>query len=374
MIFRSPAVLSVIVPMHDAARALERTLGALEASALPRELWELIIVDDASGDDSAAVAARHADTVVRLRDQRRGPAYARNRGVEVATGEYLAFVDADVCVGPTTLRTMLQTLRDDPTLAAVSAVYDVGPAGMGLVTTYRNVLAHLLQQLEARTQHFSTACGMVRREAFLHAGMFDEWRFPRAQIEDIEFGYRLRVLGHRLCLRPDLQVTHLKRWKLGPALVSDMRDRAVPWMRVLGRRAIDGGQGAAWYTTASPARTLLMTATLVLGVAGATARDAQLLATAGLLLLVALLLNARILAKFARARGFAFAMAAAPLHLLFELFNGIALGTGWLVYHLVGDPRPNPTIEAFAEVGVQTWPPVPTRCAVESVTASTRQN
>ena len=58
--------LSVIVPAHQSADILPKSLAALRASDLPREGWELIVVDDASTDDTALVAARYADTVVQL--------------------------------------------------------------------------------------------------------------------------------------------------------------------------------------------------------------------------------------------------------------------------------------------------------------------
>jgi Glycosyl transferase family 2 len=362
---RGPVLVSVVVPVHDNARCLERTLEVLEASDLPREQWELIVVDDASTDEAATIAARHADTSVRLRDEARGPAYARNRGIEVATGEFVAFIDADVHIAPSTLGAMLESLQVAPDVAAVSAVYDAGPAASGFITGYRNLLLHHLQQASRGAQLFSSACAMVRREALLHSGMFDEWRFPRPQVEDLELGHRLSVLGYRLQLRTDLQVTHLKRWTFAAAIASDVRDRAIPWMRVLGRRA-DANHVGLGLTTATPIRAVGLSATVALGVAGAVTRDARLLGGAAALGVVALAANAPLLARMVRARGVLFTLAAAPLHLFFELVNGLALAAGWFIYHLLGDPRPRPTIEAFAEVGVRTWPPVHSRRSTEA--------
>ncbi|MGH7448767.1 MAG: glycosyltransferase, partial [Longimicrobiales bacterium] len=94
--------LSVVMPVHRALGVLGESVAALLASDLPRSDWELIIVDDSSGDDTPEMAARYADRIVRVTGGARGPAYARNRGVEVGRGEVVMFVDADVCVhGPT---------------------------------------------------------------------------------------------------------------------------------------------------------------------------------------------------------------------------------------------------------------------------------
>ena len=362
MSLRRPAVVSVVVPVRDDARSLALALDALDASDLPRDQWELIVVDDASDDDSVTVAARHADTVVRLPDQPRGPAYARNRGIEVATGEFVAFVDSDVCVRPDTLRLLLEAFRAEPGLAVVSCAYDEGDDAGGIVTRYRDLLFHFLQQQVDGREIISTSCAMARRAVLLQAGMFDEWRFPRPQIEDLELGDRMRALGYHLRLRRDLQVRHHKRWRFVPALVADVRDRAVPYMRVLGR--VDAAARPR-FSTATPARTAVLLLLCAALVAGAATQDVRWLWASAALLGVALLANARLLALFARTRGPAFALAAAPLHLAFEFANGVAMGAGWLVYHLVGDPRPHPTLEAFAEVGVRTWPPVPSRPAPE---------
>jgi glycosyltransferase involved in cell wall biosynthesis len=82
----SVPVLSVVVPVLNGREILPMSLGALAGSDLPRDQWELIVVDDGSTDDSLAVASRWADREVRIEDGPRGPAHARNRAAEVATG------------------------------------------------------------------------------------------------------------------------------------------------------------------------------------------------------------------------------------------------------------------------------------------------
>jgi hypothetical protein len=62
---------------------------------------------------------------------------------------------------------------------------------------------------------------------------------------------------------------------------------------------------------------------------------------------------------YRRTRGFWFSLRIIPLHLLYYVLNGVAAGTGWLLHHLVGAPAPAPEVQAFSEVGWQTWPPLP---------------
>jgi len=108
--------LSVIVPVHNARYFLDRCLQSLAASEF-RD-YECIIVDDASTDDTPAVAAQYGARVVRL-DRNDGPAKARNRGAEQARGEILVFLDSDVCVHPDTLGRIDAHFRDHPTTDAL---------------------------------------------------------------------------------------------------------------------------------------------------------------------------------------------------------------------------------------------------------------
>jgi hypothetical protein len=62
---------------------------------------------------------------------------------------------------------------------------------------------------------------------------------------------------------------------------------------------------------------------------------------------------------YRRTRGFWFALRIIPLHLCYYLLNGLAAGTGWFMHHMIGAPAPAPEVQAFAEVGLQTWPPLP---------------
>ncbi|HEX7023990.1 MAG TPA: glycosyltransferase family 2 protein, partial [Gemmatimonadales bacterium] len=185
--------LSVIVPAYQAASLLPDTLGALRASTSPGLDWELIVVDDGSDDASAELAAPFADRVVRLAAPAGGPAGARNAGARVARGEWLFFVDADVRVHSDTLLRFRDSVLAHPDASAIFGAYDDTPAAPGMVSRYRNLLhryVHLRGAGPAET--FWGGLGGVRADLFRRLGGFDPGRYPRPQIEDIEFGYRLR--------------------------------------------------------------------------------------------------------------------------------------------------------------------------------------
>jgi glycosyltransferase involved in cell wall biosynthesis len=341
---------SIIVPAHQASGMLPRTLGALVGSDFPRERWELIVVDDASSDDTAAVAARYADTVVRLPGRPHGPAYARNRGFEVSRGDVVMFFDADVVVHQDTVRRFAEVMEREGDVGAVFGSYDLSPPAAGFMSQYRNLLHHFVHQCNAgEVETFWAGAGAVRRHVFDEAGMYDEWHFARPQIEDIELGARVRGLGHKILLCPEIQVTHLKRWTFANVVRTDLRDRGIPWARLLAHRK-------AVLTTGS--LNLRWTEKLV---AAAWYRSWPLLGIALLCPTIAMLFNLRLLRFFLRVRGPLFALRVIPVHLLYYFLNGISFGTGLLLQQTIGAPLPNPTMEAFAEIGVQRWPPVPSR-------------
>jgi SAM-dependent methyltransferase/glycosyltransferase involved in cell wall biosynthesis len=218
--------ISTIVPARNCASQLQACLAALQATEGIDH--EIIVVDDASTDDTSAVALRHGARVRRL-DRQSGPATARNRGAAEARGEYLVFIDADVCVQPGTMRQFAATFHEQPTVDAVFGSYDQEPRSRNFVSQYRNLLHHFVHQ-ESRTEAttFWAGCGAIKRHVFLEMGGFDT-AFRRPCIEDIELGARLRRLGHRIVLNKEIQVSHLKRWTVWNLIRTDLWDRAVPW-------------------------------------------------------------------------------------------------------------------------------------------------
>ena len=352
--------LSVIVPVYQGEKVLPLSLGALSLSTLPRESWELIVVDDASTDDTAMLAANYADTVVRLPGKPHGPAYARNRGFEVARGEVVVFVDADACVHADVLARFAVLFASEADVSAAFGSYDSAPSDTGFISQYRNLLHHYHHQNNpGDAQTFWAGCGAIRSEVFASAGMYDEWHFPRPQIEDIELGHRIRALGKRIVLRPEIQCAHLKRWTFRGMIVTDLTDRGVPWARLLVAQGATLKSKSLNLKTMEKINTVLVWSALFFVLAALVFRRSQLLFGALDCLMPVLFINRPLYAFFERVRGFWFAFRVVPLHVLYYLLNGVAAGFGWLLHETIGEPHPDPTVQAFSEIGIKTWPPVP---------------
>ena len=331
---------SVIVPVYNAGAFLHRCLQSLAASEF-RD-YECIVVDDASTDDTRAVAERFRVRLLAL-DANGGPARARNRGAECAQGEILVFIDSDVCVHPDTLSRFDVHFRTYESADAVIGSYDDTPADPGFVSQYKNLFHHYVHQRsrpEANT--FWAGCGAVRRQVFLQVGGFDE-SYRRPSIEDIELGYRLRANGHAIDLDPQIQVTHLKKWTFWGLVRTDLRDRGIPWfLLMLQHRTMPADLNV---TMAHRVSVALVFAIVVLC---ALVLSQQLLTMSiqmpswrwvggGLIGLVGLLvaLNFDLYRFFTRQRGVVFAVCVVPLHWVYYAYCGVAVAIG-LSAHLWG--------------------------------------
>ncbi len=327
--------LSVVVPVHNAQLTIDRCLGALLSSDLPKAEWELIVVDDASTDTSASMADSSADALVKLPGRPRGPAFARNRGSDIARAPIICFVDSDVCVHPAALGRMLAHFVADPGLAGVFGSYDDSPGDQGFISQYRNLLHHYIHQRNrGEVESFWAGCGALTRIAFVGAGRFDEDRFDRAQIEDVELGYRVRDQGGRIFLDPAITGKHLKRWTLGQMLRVDFRHRGVPWMQLLLERARLLGGGGLSVGNEEKASVALV-GLLLLSLAAA-----MLLWRPGLLIVpvvcfvLFIAVNRRLISWYARARGAGFAARVVPMLVLYHATNVAAALYGLSVHGL----------------------------------------
>lgn len=312
--------LSVIIPVHNGGDNLRCCLDALASSS--RLADEYIVVDDNSTDGSAETARTAGARVVGLSGGSCGPAFARNRGAEIAVGDVLVFLDADVMVHPDTLGRIDRCLFDHAEIAAIFGSYDAQPTGRSIVSRYKNLL-HCYVHQHARREAFTfwAGCGAIRREVFSAAGGFDE-RYGRPSIEDIELGARLKRAGYRIWLLSDIQVKHLKEWTLVGLLQTDIRDRAIPWSRLLvHEKAIPADLNLDTRSRQSAVSAWICLLSLCLGFFFAWV---WLIALAAALALLAL--NGDLYRFFARQGGIGFALSAVGLHTLYLLYSSMVFG------------------------------------------------
>lgn len=165
------APVTVVVPAFNAAAFLGVTLAALQSQTVTPE--QIIVVDDGSVDGTAAVAKQMGVRLIQQDHQ--GPGAARNRGIEVADTEFVAFCDADDWYVPDKLERALETLEKlGASCAATDAWVVRGDRVQGRKNEQRPVPSVLT--LEFLLGHNPIICSSVvaRREAIINVGSFDE--------------------------------------------------------------------------------------------------------------------------------------------------------------------------------------------------------
>ena len=202
---------TVIIPTYHRPEPLAACLAALAGSRYPRQLFEVVVVDDGGEVDLRPVIASFPFSGVRLlRQQRRGPGAARNTGARAARGRWLAFTDDDCLPEPDWLPALATQLEADPERAVGGHTFNQ------LVNNpYSSASQLLIDYLYA---HYNTPGGGEARflttnnlavpAALFHAiGGFDE-TYTRAASEDREFCSHWLQRGHRLHYTPAARVGH----------------------------------------------------------------------------------------------------------------------------------------------------------------------
>ena len=201
-----PLIHSVVIPAYNAAKTIGPCLEALLAQSIPREKYEVIVVDDGSTDETAAIARDYG--VCTLSQSRQGPAVARNRGIKHAQGDIVLFTDSDCVPTPTWIEEMTIALADS----------DVVGARGTYLTQQRELVARFVQieyedrydrmRGRDRIDFIDTYSAAYRRDVLLTNGGFDT-AFSTVAVEDQELSFRLTRKGYKLIFVPRAKVYHI---------------------------------------------------------------------------------------------------------------------------------------------------------------------
>lgn len=203
--------ISVVIPVRDGAESLPPLLASLRRQTLERERFEVVVVDNASSDGTAEVASAAGATVVSEPVPNRSR--ARNRGIEAARADRLAFTDAD-CVA------------SEGWLEALVACRGEAPLVAGPVEVTTQPSPNAIERLEARwrfaQEHWvregwaATANLCAERAALDAVGGFDP--AYREIGEDADLCLRARSAGFALGWCPGAVVSHQAESSLGPVM------------------------------------------------------------------------------------------------------------------------------------------------------------
>ena len=210
--------ISVVVVNYNGAAYLARCLGAVRALRGPVD--EVIVVDNASTDESRALVARDFPEVrVIALAANEGPSPARNAGMRAAKHRWVLALDNDAVVEPDVLEKLLAARRAGVVLVQPRSVFDAEPARVhydggafhyaGLIVL-RNFYTPLASAEGSGVREVDCAVSvalLVDRETVLALGGYDARYF--ILFEDLDLSYRLRARGHAIVSVPDALVRHL---------------------------------------------------------------------------------------------------------------------------------------------------------------------
>lgn len=222
--------LSVIIVSYNTRTDLERCLESLRQHP-PALSHEVIVVDNASTDDSASVAEARAGVRVIRHDHNAGFSVANNIGIRASHGDLILLLNSDTITPPGAIDKVVARLRRSPEVAVVGprlvdgsgkAELSFGPMLTPLSEwrqgrTLRGLAENdpeVVKRVEAltRTEHrpdwVTGACLLVRRADAEAVGLLDERFFMYT--EDVDFCASIRANGRSVLFTPDAEVIHLR--------------------------------------------------------------------------------------------------------------------------------------------------------------------
>lgn len=268
--------VSVVIPTRDRPRKLERCLGALRGE------FEIVVVDDGSADGEriAEIARRAGVKLVRL--QGRGPAGARNAGVEATTGEVVCFTDDDCEPAAGWVEALsAPILAAEAECAAGRTV--VGDDASAADRAWQAIADHLQQTAAdpgSPSPGFAATCNLACSRGLLKALPFDE-SFPTAAGEDRDWAAKAAGRGAAPSFVPTAIVTHRPDLTAGSFLRQQYRYgrgaarfRAADAERGLGSASFYTGLVRAGFAAGSGPGVLVCTAQLATAAGILSARAA----------------------------------------------------------------------------------------------------
>ena len=213
-------LLSVVVPNYNGSRFIRGCLESLLSQEIDGGL-EIIVVDDCSTDDSAEIIGSEFSRVVLIRnDANAGFVASANRGLEAATGEFVAIVNNDVTAAPGWAQAACRAMREDDNIGAVACKI--------LSAADRSIIDSAGQKylpvgwagrigcgekdgpkFAGRRQVFGPTgtASFFRREVLEKTGLYEE--FFESYYEDADLNYRINRLGRTCVYEPRSVAFHL---------------------------------------------------------------------------------------------------------------------------------------------------------------------
>ncbi|MBZ5561106.1 MAG: glycosyltransferase family 2 protein [Acidobacteriia bacterium] len=168
--------VSVVIPAFNCGQTVAEALKSVLAQTFHD--FEIVVVDDGSQDNTAAGVRSAAPNAVYVRQENAGVSAARNHGIRIATGEYIAFLDADDVWDPHKLEKQVRVLDEEPEIALVCSDFSTASSEGSVEPSYLKHCRHARSGYvfdEVVQEYFIlTSSVLVRRSCLAEVGGFDE--------------------------------------------------------------------------------------------------------------------------------------------------------------------------------------------------------
>jgi glycosyltransferase involved in cell wall biosynthesis len=192
-------MISIIIPAYNEENRIGRSLSALTSQTVPREMYEIIVVDGGSHDMTREIAANYADQVFIQGSAR--VAGARNDGFSKSRYGLVATTDADSVVAPNWVESVIQSFQDPDVVLSFGPVTSIEKDPKN---RRYSLLFNGLMRFGAMTKlyYYTLGCNTAfRKDALQRAGMY---RILDAG-DDLEIAVRMRKVG-KVKFAPDMVV------------------------------------------------------------------------------------------------------------------------------------------------------------------------
>lgn len=229
LINKSSIDVSVIVINYNTRELLRECLSSVNRASTPKEI---IVIDNASTDGSVQmVKTEFPEVLLRLNDKNERFAKPNNMAMKIAKGRYYFLLNSDATIAQDTLDVLLKYMETHPDVGvcAPQLVYpdrSIQPSCRGFVTLWTHFCDMLIldrlfpnSELFAKSEmtyfdhrsvravdHIMAAAILIRSQAVVDAGMFDE-KFS-INYNDLDLSYRIRQKGWKIIFYPETQVVH----------------------------------------------------------------------------------------------------------------------------------------------------------------------
>jgi glycosyltransferase involved in cell wall biosynthesis len=232
-------LVTVIMPAFNAAPYIRCAIDSVLDQTWQE--WELIVINDGSRDDTAAIARSYADARIRLLEQpNRGVSSARNRGLDEARGQYVAFLDADDRLPPGSLEARARILDADPLVQFVDGVVMAWEPPGGTLTTIHapDHRGPVFDRLTAMDEDiFFGPSWMIRRS------VIGEVRLPTHFTHAEDLAFYMTIARQGIYATTPEQVLH---YRVGhSSAMSDLRGLHRGYVHLLDHAATIGAGAAA---------------------------------------------------------------------------------------------------------------------------------